>query len=130
MAVFLPLSGVLIAGLSPWSGSPRRHGSRLRWPAFLVGLTLSGSVAERGQEMPSPRRDVFGGLFFVFFGLRIDPSDLPPVLGPALGLAVVTKAAFGWWTAARLGIGVRGRMRTALLLVLHRHCRSSATGTG
>lgn len=88
--------------------------------AFLLGVTLSGNVAERGRELLVPIRDVFGGLFFVFFGLQIDPETLPPVLLPALALAVVsasTKVGTGWWTAARAGIGPRGRMRSATSLI-------------
>lgn len=88
--------------------------------AFLLGVTLSGQVAERGRELLLPIRDVFGGLFFVFFGLQIDPSALRPVLGAALLLALVTalsKVGTGWWSARRAGIGSRGRMRTAMSLV-------------
>jgi CPA2 family monovalent cation:H+ antiporter-2 len=87
--------------------------------AFLIGLTLSGSVAERGREVLMPIRDVFGGLFFVFFGLQIDPATLPPVLLPALLLASVTawtKMGTGWWAAGQAGVGPRGRMRAALSL--------------
>jgi CPA2 family monovalent cation:H+ antiporter-2 len=88
--------------------------------AFLIGLTLSGSVAERGRELLLPIRDVFGGLFFVFFGLQVDPATLPPVLVPALGLAVVTaltKVGTGWWAASQAGVGRRGRQRAALSLI-------------
>jgi len=48
--------------------------------AFLLGLTLSGQVADDVRGLLPPLRDVFGGLFFVFFGLTIDPRDLLPVL--------------------------------------------------
>jgi len=88
--------------------------------AFLVGVTLSDRVAERGRELLLPIRDVFGGLFFVFFGLQVDPSTLPPVLVPALLLAVtgvVTKTATGWWAAKRAGIGPRGRIRAGFSLI-------------
>jgi CPA2 family monovalent cation:H+ antiporter-2 len=88
--------------------------------AFLLGVTLSGQVAERGRELLLPIRDVFGGLFFVFFGLQIDPGTLPPVLAVAVVLALITaatKVATGWWAAGRAGIGARGRMRAAMSLV-------------
>ena len=88
--------------------------------AFLVGVMLSGRVAERGRQLLLPIRDVFGGLFFVFFGLQVDPASLTPVLVPALLLAaagVVSKAATGWWAARRAGVGVRGRVRTAASLL-------------
>jgi len=88
--------------------------------AFLLGVTLSGQVAERGRELLLPIRDVFGGFFFVFFGIQVDPSTLSPVLLPALALALVTgatKVATGWWGASRAGIGPRGRLRAGLSLV-------------
>jgi len=88
--------------------------------AFLVGVTLSGRIAERGRELLAPIRDVFGGLFFIFFGLQIDPADLPPVLLPAMVLAVVaaaTKAGTGWWAAKRSGIGRPGRRRAAAAMI-------------
>jgi CPA2 family monovalent cation:H+ antiporter-2 len=88
--------------------------------AFLLGVTISGQVAERGREMLEPIRDVFGGLFFVFFGLQIEPSTLVPVLLPATALAVVTaatKGGTGWWASSRMGVGRRGRLRAALSLV-------------
>ena len=88
--------------------------------AFLIGLTLSGEVAEDGRELLTPLRDVFGGLFFVFFGLRIDPGTLPSMLVPALLLAIVTagtKVTTGWLTAARAGVAARGRLRAGLSLV-------------
>ncbi len=88
--------------------------------AFLLGVTLSGKVAEEGRALLLPIRDVFGGLFFVFFGLQIDPGTLPGALVPAALLAIVTAITKGWsgyWAAARSGIGARGRVRVAMSLV-------------
>lgn len=88
--------------------------------AFLLGVTLSGQVAETGRELLAPIRDVFGGLFFVFFTLQIDPGHLAPMVVPALALAAVTgatKVATGTWAARRAGIGPRGRLRAGLSLV-------------
>lgn len=88
--------------------------------AFLLGVAISGTVAERGRDVLLPVRDVFSGLFFVYFGIQVAPGDLVPVLPAAIGLAVVTaltKAGTGWWAAARMGIGRRGRLRTAVSLV-------------
>jgi CPA2 family monovalent cation:H+ antiporter-2 len=56
----------------------------------------------------------------VFFGLHTDPASIPPVLLPALVLALVTaatKVATGYWAAARAGIGVKGRWRAGGTLV-------------
>ncbi len=67
-----------------------------------------------------PLRDVFGGLFFVFFGLQIDPATLVPVLIPAVALAAVTaltKVGTGYFAAAHAGIGRLGRWRTGLSLI-------------
>ncbi len=88
--------------------------------AFLLGVMLSGQIAERGRELLEPIRDVFGGLFFLFFGLQIDPSSLGAALAPAAVLAVVTsatKVGTGWWAARRAGIGIPGRRRAAASLV-------------
>jgi len=88
--------------------------------AFLIGVMLSGQIAERGRVLLSPIRDVFGGLFFIFFGLQIDPSDLPPVAVPAIALAIVTSASkvgTGWWAAKRAGVGPKGRRRAAAALI-------------
>ncbi len=88
--------------------------------AFLIGVMLSGQIAERGRELLSPIRDVFGGLFFIFFGLQIDPGDLPPVVVPGLVLAAVSavsKVSTGWWAARHAGIGPRGRRRAAAAMI-------------
>ncbi|SOD60554.1 potassium/proton antiporter membrane subunit, CPA2 family [Streptomyces zhaozhouensis] len=88
--------------------------------AFLVGIALSGEVAHTTRRLFMPLRDLFAAVFFVFFGLSTTPSDIPPVLVPALLLAVVTvltKIATGWYAAGRAGIGPRGRLRAGGALV-------------
>ena len=88
--------------------------------AFLVGIAISGPAADRARPLIRPLRDLFGAVFFVFFGLRTDPASIPPVLPVALGLAAVgvaTKAATGWWVARAAGVGSRGRVRAAAILV-------------
>ncbi|MGW4645450.1 cation:proton antiporter [Kitasatospora sp. NPDC004289] len=88
--------------------------------AFLVGIALSGEAAEGAHTLLSPLRDLFAAVFFVFFGLNTDPASIPPVLLPALALAVVTaltKIATGWWAARRAGIASRGRWRAGGALV-------------
>lgn len=88
--------------------------------AFLVGIALSGEVAENARTLLSPLRDLFAAVFFLFFGFRIDPSAIPPVLGVAAALAavtVVTKMATGWWAARRAGIALPGRLRAGSVLV-------------
>ncbi|MEU9580148.1 cation:proton antiporter [Streptomyces chilikensis] len=88
--------------------------------AFLVGIALSGEVAEGAHHLLSPLRDLFAAVFFVFFGLHTDPAEIPPVLLPALALAVVTalsKIATGYWAARRAGVSVNGRWRAGGTLV-------------
>lgn len=88
--------------------------------AFLVGIALSGDVAVMTRRLLTPLRDLFAALFFLFFGLQIDPASLPPVLGVAVGLAAftaATKLGTGWWAARRSGVGVRGRLRAGATLV-------------
>ncbi|MEV4511150.1 cation:proton antiporter [Dactylosporangium sp. NPDC049525] len=87
--------------------------------AFLVGITLSGPLAHTAREVLAPLRDLFAAVFFVFFGLHTDPATLPPMLGIALALAVVsvlTKIATGWWAARRVGISPLGRARAGIAL--------------
>ncbi|MGA5252841.1 cation:proton antiporter [Streptomyces pseudogriseolus] len=88
--------------------------------AFLVGIALSGEVAEGASNLLTPLRDLFAAVFFVFFGLSTDPADIPPVLVPALLLAIVTtctKVATGWYAARRAGIKGGGRWRAGGTLV-------------
>ncbi|CAL9326385.1 cation:proton antiporter [Streptomyces sp. SudanB52_2052] len=88
--------------------------------AFLVGIALSGEVAEGASNLLAPLRDLFAAVFFVFFGLHTDPASIPPVLLPALALAAVTtatKIATGYWAARRAGIGPKGRWRAGGTLV-------------
>ncbi|MDN3292451.1 cation:proton antiporter [Streptomyces ficellus] len=88
--------------------------------AFLVGIALSGEVAEGARKLLTPLRDLFAAVFFVFFGLSTAPADIPPVLLPALLLALATaatKIVTGWYAARRAGIGPRGRLRAGGALV-------------
>jgi CPA2 family monovalent cation:H+ antiporter-2 len=88
--------------------------------AFLVGIAISGPVQQRAAALVEPLRDLFAAIFFVLFGFRIDPGDLPPVLLAATILAVVgalTKLGTGWWAARRHGLGPRARMRAGTALI-------------
>jgi CPA2 family monovalent cation:H+ antiporter-2 len=80
--------------------------------ALLAGIMLSGPAAEGAQALVRPLRDLFAAIFFAFIGLSIDPSTIPPVLGIAVLLGIVTSATkygTGWWAAKRLGSEVRAR---------------------
>jgi CPA2 family monovalent cation:H+ antiporter-2 len=88
--------------------------------AFLVGVALSGPLVGQTHRLLGPLRDFFAALFFLFFGLQIDPATLPPVLGPAVALAVVTaltKLFTGWWAVCRAGAGTAAGMRAGGALV-------------
>jgi monovalent cation:H+ antiporter-2, CPA2 family len=88
--------------------------------AFLVGVALSGPVARQTHRLVGPLRDLFAALFFLFFGLQIDPASLPPVLWQAGGLAVVTagtKVLTGWWAARRAGLDTASGLRAGAVLV-------------
>ena len=88
--------------------------------AFLVGIALSGSVADQSHRVISPLRDLFAAIFFFFFGLEIDPASLVPALPLAVGLGVVTsltKVLTGYWAARHSGFNQRGRLRAGMELV-------------
>jgi monovalent cation:H+ antiporter-2, CPA2 family len=88
--------------------------------AFLLGIAISGSTAENATRLLEPLRDLFAAMFFVVFGLNTDPAAIPPVLGWAVVLAVVTtltKVATGWWAARRAKVGRLGRARAGAALV-------------
>ena len=84
--------------------------------AFLVGLLLTGEIAEVARHRLDPIRDVLAAVFFAYFGLNTDPSKIPGVLLPAAILTVVTlgtKALVAW---SLPGTDRMGRLRAATLL--------------
>ncbi|MFE0965502.1 cation:proton antiporter [Streptomyces fungicidicus] len=88
--------------------------------AFLIGLALTGTAADRARAVLSPLRDLFAAVFFLALGLTVDPGDLLPMLPAAAALAVVTaatKLAAGWYAARREGAGRRGRLRAGTALI-------------
>lgn len=73
--------------------------------AFLVGLMLTGDVAIIARVRLAPLRDLFAAIFFLFFGLRTNPADLPTVLIPAILLTllgVASKLITAWWATRDL----------------------------
>ena len=88
--------------------------------AFLVGIALSGPIADQSHRLLSPLRDLFAAMFFFFFGLQIDPATLPPALPLAVGLGLVTaftKVLTGYWAAKRAGVDRQGSLRAGMTLV-------------
>jgi CPA2 family monovalent cation:H+ antiporter-2 len=86
--------------------------------AFLVGLILTGEVAEAVRIRLSPLRDLFAAIFFVFFGLSVNPADIPEVLPLAFLLAVLGIAGkmFVGWFIARGMSDPRAWMRAGAFL--------------
>ncbi|NBE99594.1 cation:proton antiporter [Nonomuraea sp. KC401] len=88
--------------------------------AFLVGIALSGELAEDAQALLAPLRDLFAAVFFVFFGFQTDPAKILPVAGLAALLALVsmiTKVVTGMYAAKRAGIARAGQARAGIALV-------------
>jgi CPA2 family monovalent cation:H+ antiporter-2 len=88
--------------------------------AFLVGIAVSGPIAEQSHRLFAPLRDLFAATFFFFFGLQIDPATLPQALPFAIGLGIVTaftKALTGYWAASKTAADRRGRLRAGAALI-------------
>lgn len=105
---------LLVGGFSYLLGASAAVG------AFLVGLAIPGETARRARAVLTPLRDLFAAIFFLSFGLRVDPAEVLPALPVALALALVTagtKVATGWYAARRDGVGTRGRVRAGVTLV-------------
>lgn len=102
------------------AGAAQVFGISAAVAALLAGIILSGPAAEAAQGLLSPMRDLFAAMFFAFIGLSVDPASIPPVLAPALGLAIVgaaSKFLTGWFGAARSDVGLRGRTRAGAVLI-------------
>jgi CPA2 family monovalent cation:H+ antiporter-2 len=117
-ALLLTVFGItlLVAGLAQLINLSSAVG------AFLVGIVLSGPAADKVRPMLVPLQNLFAAVFFVFFGLQTDPAAIPPVLLPALALAVVVGLAkwLSGRTAARLaGVARRGQNRAGVMLIAH-----------
>jgi monovalent cation:H+ antiporter-2, CPA2 family len=88
--------------------------------ALLAGIMLSGPAARGAQALVRPLRDLFAAIFFAFIGLSVDPSTIPPVLGVAVILGLLTsgtKFATGWWAAQRSRTDPRARRVVGAALV-------------
>lgn len=88
--------------------------------AFLLGIAVSGVTAQNAAKLLEPLRDLFAALFFVVFGLNTDIASIPPVLGWAIVLAVVTtvtKVVTGVIAARRSGVARMGQLRAGSMLV-------------
>ncbi len=88
--------------------------------AFLVGIAVSGQIAQQSHRLLAPLRDLFAATFFFFFGLQIAPASLPGVLPYALVLGAVTaitKLVTGYWAARRTRVEKRAAWRAGIALI-------------
>jgi CPA2 family monovalent cation:H+ antiporter-2 len=101
--------------------------------AFLVGIALSGPIAEKSRQLLAPLRDLFAAIFFFFFGLQTDPATLPRVAPVAVGLGLISAAAkviTGYWAARRKSVDARSRLRAGVALVAHGEFSIAIAGMG
>ncbi len=87
--------------------------------AFLVGLLLSGDLANAARVRLAPLRDLFAAFFFLFFGLTINPKDLISMLPIAIILTILGVAGkmfTAWWLAKDLNDPMSWRRIGAFLV--------------
>jgi monovalent cation:H+ antiporter-2, CPA2 family len=98
-------AAVLVGGLSEALGVADAIG------AFMVGLILAGTPSgPRIRRLVHPLRDAFAAIFFLAFGLAIDPADLAAVAFPVVAAVVLTigmNVAAGLIAARIYGYGQR-----------------------
>ena len=88
--------------------------------AFLVGIALSGTVAQQSHRVIAPLRDLFAAIFFFFFGLEINPAMLVPALPAAVALGAVTsltKVLTGYWAGRRGALDHKASWRAGVELI-------------
>ncbi len=107
--------GILVAGVAHVAGASDAVG------ALMAGMIVSGAgLSHRVERLVIPLRDVFGAVFFFWFGLTIAPTALGAVALP-VAVAVVVTLTFNvvaGVVAARLyRFGPQEAANAALLLV-------------
>ena len=113
--VLLTVVGILLAV----GGGVEMLGVSAAVAAFLVGIALSGNVADRARVLLAPVRDLLAAGFFVLFALQIEVERIPEVAGVAALLWLVTaltKVATGVWATRRVA-GAVGRARAGTALI-------------
>jgi CPA2 family monovalent cation:H+ antiporter-2 len=107
--VLMVASGAMLAGLSEAIG------------AFLAGLAVGGTpLKERAAHTLTPLQTLFAALFFVSFGMSLDPASLLAVALPAAGLVVLgllSKTIGGYVAGRAAGYGPRPALVVGLSLV-------------
>ncbi|MBI3430411.1 MAG: cation:proton antiporter [Actinobacteria bacterium] len=115
LAPLLPILSAFGSGVALLeSGAATYIGFSGAVAAFLVGLLLTEDLAIVARVRLAPLRDLFSVIFFLFFGLRIDPAKIPSVLIPALILTTIgvgSKLLTAWWATKNSQVqGIRLRV--------------------
>lgn len=89
--------------------------------AFLAGLMLAEtSQKDRVERLFAPLQGLFAAIFFLGFGLSIDPRAFASVWMYAIPLAllgIVVKLAGGWWAGRSVGLTSRGALSLGITLI-------------
>ena len=88
--------------------------------AFLVGIAISGPIAERSHKLLAPLRDLFAATFFFFFGLQVAPKSLLPMLPLAVALGIITaltKVLTGYVGGRGAGLETQAALRGGVALI-------------
>ena len=115
-ALLLTLLGVTLVV----AGAAERLNLSTAVGAFVVGVALSGEIVSQARGLLLPLRNLFAAVFFVFFGLQVDPGLISEVALAATllaGVTAATKIATGWFAGGRASIGRPGRARAGAALV-------------
>lgn len=118
IGILLSVMGIvlLVAGLAQWLQVSAAIG------AFLVGVAISGPIAEQPRRLIGPLQDLFAAMFFLLLRPGDRLRNLQSVLAVAVALAAVTtltKTLTGYWASRKRGIERRMRLRAGLTLVAH-----------
>lgn len=106
---------LLLAGIGEEVGVSEAIG------AFLMGLIISGTrFRDRTEQLVLPLRDVFAAVFFLAFGLTLDPSEFGSVIGPvaiAVVLTITTNLIGGWLTTRGRRLGLTAALTAGFTLL-------------
>ncbi|HEX5727213.1 MAG TPA: cation:proton antiporter [Longimicrobiaceae bacterium] len=116
--VFVLLAGGVVLLLA-WGAV--RTGLSEAIGAFLAGMALAETRhRERAERLFSPLQGLFAAVFFLGFGLGLDPAAFAGVWPEALvlaPLAIALKTAAGWLAGRRDGLSQRSALVLGLTLV-------------
>lgn len=116
--LFILLVGAVVLLLS-WSAVAAGLSEAIG--AFLVGLVLAETEHKgRAERLFAPLQGLFATVFFLGFGLSIDPGTFGRVWPQALILTllgIVAKLAAGWWVGRNGGLNQRTAFALGLTLI-------------